>query len=92
MQRAILVLALAGSLVAGNAVARQQVCNYAAGETLLVGPYTSEVLSDCHWYLLGDCRLRTTTQLYACADANGHVTNSGVLTVSTKGWYGPVQQ
>ena len=87
MQRAVLVLAMAASLVAGNAAAKEAVCNYAAGETLLTGQELSHVHSDCHWYVVG-CMVITTTRFYACVDSRGHATSSGILTTSKRGWFG----
>lgn len=86
MQKIPFVLALAGSVFAGNAFAREPVCNYAAGETLLHGPHTSDVRIDCELQSWPDsCRLHITTQLFACANASGQVTRSGILTVTRHG-------
>lgn len=70
-------------MFAGNAFASEPVCHYAAGETLLTGPITSLSFGGCEteYRIYAECKCRTTTQLFACSDANGRVTRSGVLTV-----------
>lgn len=84
MKTLAFALALAGSLVTGNAFAKGPVCNYAAGETLLSGPYTDISFTNCPEGLLRNlaCKYQKTTQLYACSDASGHITRSGILTVT----------